>query len=225
MNKVVKSFYAATLVAGLVIASSAGSSVMAKERGKSGLPPGPGNPIAAVYKQIQTLEAQIQSALNQTTTMWINHLDLVPGGLEVDTSFDSTSSGVGGGLSGLIITSTTVGETFTLGGNKVVEKGLDVPPNYRITGVRICYENSAATSFISQVRLSQVQNPPSTAAVLLDDGTDHTSVGPICVDSTAAMLNDPSTGAIRLSIRVNFGNILDRIVIRGIALHLQRTKL
>jgi hypothetical protein len=223
MNRIVKSFYAATLAASLVI-GAAGSDVLAKERGKSGLPPGPGNPIAAVYKEIQSLQAQIQSALNETTTMWINHLDLVPGGLEVDTSFDSTSSGVGGGLSGLIITSTTVGETFTNLGNKVVEKGLDVPPNYRITGVRICYENSAATSFISQIRLSQVQNPPSVAAVLLDDGTDHTSVGPICVDSTATSI-DPSTGAVRLSIRVNFGNILDRIVIRAIGLHLQRTKL
>jgi hypothetical protein len=224
MNRVLRNFYAATLAGGLLLANVAGGDLMAKERGKSGLPPGPGNPIAAVYKQIQSLEAQIQAALNQNTTMWINHLDLVPGGLEVDTAFDSTSSGVGSGLSGLIITSTTIGETFTGGGNKVVEKGLDVPPNYRITGVRICYETTNSLTYISQIRLAQLQNPPSTALVLLDDATDHTNVGPTCVDSTATSI-DPSTGAVSLSLRVNFANVLDKIVIRGIGLHLQRTKL
>src|SRR6266581_9723995 len=43
------------------------------------------------------------------------------------TSFNAVSSGVGGGLSGLIIMSNTTGDTATGGGNKVVEKGLQVP--------------------------------------------------------------------------------------------------
>jgi hypothetical protein len=156
--------------------------------------------------------------------MWINHLDLVPGGLEVDTSYNSTTSGVGTGLSGLIITSTTIGETFTGGGNKVVEKGLEVPPNYNITGVRVCYETTSALSFISQIRLDQLQDPPATALVLLDDGTDLTNVGPICVNSAVTSVN-PSQGAVRLSLRVNFGNIADKIVIRGLGLLLHRTEL
>ena len=147
------------------------------------MPPGPGNPIAAVYDQVKTLNDQVkalsarvtllENAANQTPTMSINHLDLVPGGPEVQTLYSSVSSGVGGGLSGLIVMSTTLGETFTTGGDKFIEKGLDVPPNYKITGVRICYESSSATSFISQVRLAQLQNPPSTALVVLDDGADQ----------------------------------------------------
>jgi hypothetical protein len=33
----------------------------------------------------------------RTRTMWVNHFDLLPGASEVTTSFNSTSSGVGGG--------------------------------------------------------------------------------------------------------------------------------
>ncbi len=167
----------------------------------------------------------LEGAANQTALMWINHLDLLPGGTEVLTSFSSTSSGVGSGLSGLIITSTTTGETLADGGNKVVEKGVQVPPNYNVTGVRVCYELSAgSTSFISQIRLAQLQDPPSSALVLLDDATDLTSIGPVCVNSAATNI-DPSLGAVRLNLRVNFGNTADKIVVRGLGLHLQRTGL
>jgi len=61
---------------------------------------------------------------NQRSIMWINHLDLLPGDPTVITSFNAVSSGVGSGLSGLIIMSSTTGDTATGGGNKVVEKGL-----------------------------------------------------------------------------------------------------
>ena len=53
--------------------------------------------------------------------MWINHLALLPGDPSVTTSFNATSSGVGSGLSGLVIQSNTVGDTAPGGGNKVVE--------------------------------------------------------------------------------------------------------
>jgi hypothetical protein len=201
---------------------------IAKDRGKSGLPPGPGNPIAALQSQIKDLSKLITDAANQSTIMWINHLDLVPGGDEVQTFFDSTNSGVGG-LSGLIVMSTTAGDTFTGGGNKVIEKGLQVPPNYKITGVRICYESSSATSFITQIRLAQLQDPPSTALVMLDDGTDLTNTGPVCVNSATPVTPiDPSLGAVRLSLRVNFDATAfatDKIVIRGLGLLLERTGL
>ncbi len=158
---------------------------------------------------------------HQRTVMWINHLDLLPGDPSVVTSFNAVTSGVGGGLSGLIIQSTTTGDTATGGGNKVVEKGVQVPPGYLIKGVRVCYELTSSASFITQIRLAQLQEPPSTALVLLDDGTDQTSVGPLCVDSTPTTV-DPSAGAVRLNLRVNFGSTSDKIVLRGLGLHLEK---
>ena len=50
------------------------------------------------------------------TIMWINNLDFLPGDPSVITSFNSANSGVGGGLSGLIIESTTVGDQAEGGG-------------------------------------------------------------------------------------------------------------
>lgn len=151
--------------------------------------------------------------------MWVNHFDLLPGDPSVKTSFNAVSSGVGGGLTGLVIESTTTGENGQGGGNKVVHMGLQVPPGYSIRGVRVCYELSNKRSFISQIRLAQVQTPAQNALVLLDDGTDQTNPGPICVDSSATTV-DPSAGEVLLSLRVSFGNTSDRIVVRALGLHL-----
>jgi hypothetical protein len=151
--------------------------------------------------------------------MWIDHLALLPGDPSVKTSFNAINSGVGSGLSGLIIQSTTTGDQAQGGGNKVVETALEVPPGFQITGVRICFENSNPRSFISQTRLAQVQNPPSSAVVKLDDPTHHNQAGPVCADSQPTSV-DPSVGAVLLSLRVNFGDTSDKIVIRGLALHL-----
>jgi hypothetical protein len=85
--------------------------------------------------------------------------------------------------------------------------------------VRVCYELSNRRSFITQIRLAQVNDPPSSATVMLDDGTDQTAVGPICVNSTTTTV-DPSRGEVLLSLRVNFGNTSDKIVVRALGLHL-----
>jgi hypothetical protein len=153
------------------------------------------------------------------TIMWVNHFDLLPGDPSVKTSFNAVNSGVGGGLTGLVIESTTTGENAQGGGNKIVHMGLQVPPGYSIRGVRVCYELSNKRSFISQIRLAQVQTPPQSALVLLDDGTDQTNPGPICVDSSATAV-DPSLGEVLLSLRVNFGNTSDKIAVRALGLHL-----
>src|SRR5262249_3160353 len=131
------------------------------------------------------------------------------------------NSGVGGGLAGLVVESTTTGEDALGGGNKVVWMAVDVPPGFHVEGVRVCYELSDARSFISQIRLAQVQDPPATALVLLDDATDQVDPGPTCVDSSATDIAPPF-GALLLSFRVNFGDVSDKIVIRGVALHLKR---
>jgi len=151
--------------------------------------------------------------------MWIDHLGFLAGDPSVDVSFNAVNSGVGGGLAGLIIESSTTGEEAEGGGNKVVETGLSVPPGYLVEGVRVCYELSSETSFISQIRLAQVQDPPSTAIVMLDDGADLTDAGPVCVNSAATTIS-PADGALLLSLRVNFGDTADRIVLRGVALQL-----
>ena len=150
--------------------------------------------------------------------MWINHLALLAGDASVTTSHNAVSSGVGGGLAALVVQSTTTGEDAQGGGNKVVWAALQVPPYYSIVGLRICYELSG-TSHISQVRLAQVQDPPATASVLLDDGTNHTAPGPVCVDIKSPTI-DPAKGALLFSLRVNFRRKGERIAIRGIALRL-----
>ena len=151
--------------------------------------------------------------------MWVNHFDLLPGDPSVKTSFNAVNSGVGGGLTGLVIQSSTTGEEAQGGGNKVVHMGLQVPPGYAIRGVRVCYELTNKRSFISQIRLSQVQDPPQSAIVLLDDATDQTNPGPICVDSAATSV-DPGKGEVLIDLRVNFGNTGDKIVVRALGLHL-----
>jgi len=163
------------------------------------------------------------AAAEPGTVYWLNHLDLLPGDPSVQTSFNAVNSGVGGGLSGLLITSTTTGDQARGGGNKVVEMGVAVPPWNLVRGVRICFELTNHTgSYISQIRLAQLQNPPAAARVLLDDGTDRMEGGPVCVDSmslTSSPIN-PANGALRLSFRLNFTNITDKILIRGVALNL-----
>jgi hypothetical protein len=149
--------------------------------------------------------------------MWINHFDLLPGDPSVTTSFNAVSSGLG--LTGLVVHSSTTGENASGGGNKVVHMGVQVPPGYLIKGVRVCYQLSNKRSFISQIRLAQIQTPPSSAVVKLDDGTDQTNPGPICVDSQPTTV-DPSLGEVLLSLRVNFGNTSDIIVVRALGLQL-----
>lgn len=177
-------------------------------------------PARKPSKRVQsTAKAPTKHAAPRRRLMWINHFDLLPGDSSVLTSFNAISSGVGGGLTGLVIRSNTLGDTAPGGGNKVVHMGLQVPPGYLIKGVRVCYELTNRRSFITQIRLAQVADPPSSATVMLDDGTNQTAVGPICVNSTAATV-DPGKGAVLISLRVNFGDLSDRIVVRALGLHL-----
>jgi len=180
-----------------------------------------GASLLASFNAYPQAEKAAKPRPGPSLVMWINHLDFLPGDPSVTTSFNAVSSGVGGGLSGLIIQSNTLGNTASSGGNKVVEKGLQVPPGYLIKGVRLCYELSNARTFFTQTRLDQVQDPPSKSIVLLDDGTHLTNPGPVCVDSQPASV-DPSRGAVRLSLRINTGNTSDRIVLRAVGLHLER---
>jgi hypothetical protein len=147
----------------------------------------------------------------ETYTMWINHLDFVPGDFTVTTSFDLNPN-VG---TGLLIGSTTPGI------DQSVEKGLQVSPGFLISGVRVCYELSSSNSFINNISLARLQDPPTGLSVLLNDPTDLTDKGPICVDSAPPLKPiDPSLGAVRLRLGVNFASSGDSIVVRAVGLHL-----
>lgn len=152
-------------------------------------------------------------------TMWIAHLDLLPGDSSVTTSFDANSSGVGSGQAGLVIASDTFGDVGNSGAEKVVWTALEVPPHFVVAGVRLCYELSHSGSYISRVVISQVQDPPSNEVIVLDDTTPLTHRGPICVDSAYASI-DPAAGPLLLKLSVNFGDTSDRIVISGVGLYL-----
>ena len=129
--------------------------------------------------------AQGAGHARRTRLLWLDHFGLLPGSPELTTSYRSTSScpGFSSCLTGLVVESSTPGDRFLDGGNKVVHMAAGVPPGWDVTGVRLCYELSSSTSFVTQVRLAQVQDPPATAVVLLDDGTDLTATGPVCVNS------------------------------------------
>ena len=147
--------------------------------------------------------------------MWLNHLDLLPGDPSVMTSHNWIQS------HGLVVTSSSVGDTAPTGGNKVVAMGLQALPDYLITGVRLCYELSMPRSFITQIRLAQTQVPPATQLVMLDDATNHTQPGPRCVDSTPTKI-DPRKGAVSLSLRLNFADTSDQITILAVGLRLRK---
>ena len=154
---------------------------------------------------------------------WVNHFDLLSGDPSVTTTSSlSTNSGVGGGLTALVISSNTTGDVDSFGGNKVVQMALELQPKTRLVGVRVCYELSdpgPSGSFIDQIRLAQIQDPPASALVLLDDGTAQNASGPTCVNS--ALASPPiraKDGSVLLSLRVNFSNTADLIAVRAVGL-------
>jgi hypothetical protein len=159
----------------------------------------------------------------EARVQWANHFDLLSGDPSVTTTSSlSTNSGVGSGLTALVITSKTTGDVDSDGGNKVVQMALELQPKTRIVGVRLCYELSDPGqngSYIDQIRLAQIQNPPSSAIVLLDDGTVQDATGPTCVNSAlASPAIKAKNGSVLLSLRVNFSNVADKIAVRAVGL-------
>jgi hypothetical protein len=159
------------------------------------------------------------------TTQWINHFDLLSGDpSDLTLTTNSTSSGIGSGLTGVVIRSSSVGDVFPrVGGNKVVQMALNLPPQapgIAIRGVRICYESTSVLTYVTQTRIAQVLNPPSSASVLMDNATDLTTVGANCttVPVAAAVGVAVGNGPLLLSLRINFSSITDAIVIRGLGI-------
>ncbi|MEU4446939.1 hypothetical protein AB0K14_19440 [Actinosynnema sp. NPDC050801] len=142
--------------------------------------------------------------------IWINHLGFLPSGPDIGVSYEERGTA-------LRIEPATSAETPE---GSFVERVVEVPPGYVIKGVRLGYRLSAPSSFISQIRLRQLGDPPDRWLVVLDDPTDHLDPGPICVDSAAPFAGavDPGAGALSLGLRVHFADAGDRIVLHGVGL-------
>jgi hypothetical protein len=84
--------------------------------------------------------------------------------------------------------------------------------NGQITAVRVCYKVSTASpggTYISQTRLTDM-TVPTSASVVLDDGTNRAGTGGSCYNVSAAVTPQ---GALTLSLKVVFGSTGDRITI------------
>lgn len=124
------------------------------------------DPAGFVIEKVDTLRERLTGRKHdKEEVMWLNHFDLLPGDDTVTVTHASTSSGIGGGLTAAVIHSTTTGDVDASGGNKVVHMAVEVPPGYLVTGVRLGYELTSSATNITQIRLSQVQDPPKTADV------------------------------------------------------------
>ncbi len=151
------------------------------------------------------------------TVIWLNHLDLRPGEDEVRTTFGGTSTGVPVEASGIVLQSITTGDRYLDGEPKEVRMAAGAPPGVRVVGVRVCYALSNARSFITHIRLAQLEQAGAQSAAAIEDGTDLIAEGPVCVDTTGASV-DPGAGPLLLSLRLQFGNTADRVIVRGLGL-------
>ena len=154
---------------------------------------------------------------------WVNYTDLLPGDPSDTTAVTLQHPSFGTNTQGVVITSSSLGDTDSNNENKVVTMALELPKQVKITGVRVCYELSAPGpngSFIDDIRLAQLNNvDASTASVVLEDSTHQDATGPTCVNSS--LVSPPikaSHGSILLSFRINTANVLDQIVIHAVGL-------
>ena len=171
----------------------------------------------AANEDIENPTDQVQArGYENDVLQWINHLDFLPGHSVVKTSFTAVYPGT------LVVRSTTTGDVVPGGGNKVVEMSLQVPPRHLLKGVRICYKSSNRRTYISQTRLAQLQNPPTSWLVKLDDPTHLNSTNPICVNSMEVPTAiNPMLGSLRFPLRLFFGSIYDSVTIYSVGLWLQ----
>ena len=97
---------------------------------------------------------------------------------------------------------------------KWIDMGIEVPAGTIIKGIIICYQLSNSRSFISQVRLTE-QTTPNVRLVHHDDPTDLLSTAPVCFTSVVHY-GAPFNGAINLSLRLNFTNAGDSIMLGAV---------
>lgn len=99
---------------------------------------------------------------------------------------------------------------------------LEVAPYHEINAIRVCYQLSNTGTFISQVRLVEMQTP-DVAIVRHDDihVKDQLTIDPTCYRSEFGKAYR-SDGAINLALRLNFGNVADKIILGAIGVEVNQ---
>jgi hypothetical protein len=141
--------------------------------------------------------------------LWMNPLSMIP---DEDGS-GQTSLSLSRAASGTTLRVTT----DSAGDNQWLALPLALDSRYAIREVTLCYALENASSFISQIRLTEETLPPA-ASVVHDDGTDLTSVASVCVDSPVGSLE--VDGSMTLLLRLNFASTTHRIDIGAIGITL-----
>ena len=216
-------FLTTVLTCAFVVGAIAGPG-FAVPKGKPGVtPPGvpPGQPFQALQKEIDALTTRVkalEATAPQPGLMWINPLDLRLGaGSGLTTGLDRLGDGLG--QDGLLVTAAGAIDT------EAVQVGLQVPPGFAVTGVKVCYVTGAAGGGVSGAQLLQLTLPPAlpaTTPVLGDPLPVPATAGTsTCADSTTAISVDPSAGGhLYLSLGLTFKGA-ESISIRGLGLQLE----
>jgi hypothetical protein len=140
---------------------------------------------------------------------WLNPLSMIP---DEDGSGD-TSLSLSRGAAG----TTLRVRTSQAGDLQWLNLPLALDSRFAIKAVTLCYDLSSASSFISQIRITEETLPPA-ASVRHDDGTDLTSTVSACVESAVGNL-EPE-GAMTLALRLNFASTAHFIDIGAVGLTL-----
>jgi hypothetical protein len=149
--------------------------------------------------------------------MWINHFALAPARTGLMVAHDA----VGTGLSGLVVSPRTAAPRVT-GDGYVLETGLEVPPGFFLRGIRIGLEASSAECCLSLIRLSQVNDPPTSAILLCEDDRKHRAVGAVAIEAEGTPA-DPRLGPVLLTLGFTFGDPGGWVVIRAVGMRLSRS--
>ncbi len=139
-------------------------------------------------------------------TLWISPTEWITGEPTLRLSYPSVHHPA------VEITATKAGDL------KWVFVGLRLPVGILIKAVQVCYQLSNKKSFISQVRLTEMQ-APDTAFVRHDDATDLLSTDPTCYVSTVGAYRPE--GAVTLALRLKFAKKTDKITLGSVGVDLE----
>jgi hypothetical protein len=146
------------------------------------------------------------TAASQSYTLWVSPKPATPQAASPFLSVrpDDQSQGI------RITTSAT-------GDLQWVLLGLTLPSNVTVNSVRVCYSLTDASSYISQVRISEMTTPTAGIA-LMDDPTDLTSTVPTCYTTPSTTLMP--AGVQTLELRLNYASTSHVIRIGAIGINI-----
>ncbi|MEN3332667.1 MAG: hypothetical protein V7641_2032 [Blastocatellia bacterium] len=139
-----------------------------------------------------------------TDILWLSPTDFVTGDKSLKISYPSVTHPA------VLVKAKTPGDL------KWIYLGLRVPLYHDIQAIHVCYQLSNRRSFISQVRLVEMQTPDQ-AVVRHDDATDLLSTTATSYRSPLVRAFRPGA-AVSLALRLNFGSVADTITLGAIGM-------